>query len=60
VLKSSQKVWLLFLIEKNLPKENNWPIGENSANLVTLLPQLVSSLPFNWARFTSETTVLKK
>jgi hypothetical protein len=32
----AQQLGLLFVIFKNLPRVNNRPTGENSANLVTL------------------------
>jgi hypothetical protein len=34
VVKSSSKIWATSVVDKNLPKVNNHPIGEN---LVTLL-----------------------
>jgi hypothetical protein len=36
-IKRSKKIWTIFVIKK-LPKVNNHPSGENSPNLVTLLP----------------------
>jgi hypothetical protein len=38
VQKSSSKIWATFLFLQKLPKENNRPLGENSPNLVALIP----------------------
>jgi hypothetical protein len=36
VEKSSPKIWPICVVFKNLRQENNRPMGENSADLVTL------------------------
>jgi hypothetical protein len=41
VKKVDQNVGYLSIFSKYLPKVNNRPMGENSPNLVTLLPSLV-------------------
>jgi hypothetical protein len=36
--KNSHKMWTTCIIFRNLPRDNNHPLGENSPNLVTLFP----------------------
>jgi hypothetical protein len=42
--KSSPTICAASVIFKNLPKENNRPIGENSLNLVTLFAEEIKFL----------------
>jgi hypothetical protein len=45
--KSSPKMWVTSVIFKKLPKVNNYPLGENSPNLVTLPGLKSQALCFN-------------
>jgi hypothetical protein len=44
VERSSPRIFATSVIVKNMPKENNHKIGENSPNLVTLLKSSIAVL----------------